>query len=83
MTTRRPAGGTLRRSLATAPCGGRASRAAPLPSGSYTTTGDTTLRETNVKDICVELAKAGVIETSWGGGARKPKDQDLIKLVGK
>ncbi len=38
------------------------------------------LRVTNVKDICVELAKAGKIENTWGGGNRKPRDQDLIKL---
>jgi hypothetical protein len=38
------------------------------------------LRETDVKDICVELAKAGRIERTWGNGQRKPKDSDLIKL---
>lgn len=38
------------------------------------------LRETNVKDICVDLAKAGKIENTWGGGNRKPRDADLIKL---
>ncbi len=38
------------------------------------------LRVTNVKDICVELAKAGKIENTWGGGNRKPRDNDLIKL---
>jgi hypothetical protein len=37
------------------------------------------LRETNVKDICVDLAKAGKIENTWGGGRRKPHDEDLIK----
>ena len=39
------------------------------------------LRETNVKDICVSLAKEGRIENSWGGGSRKPKDNDIIKLA--
>jgi three-Cys-motif partner protein len=40
-----------------------------------------TLRVTNVKDICVDLAKAGKIENTWGGGNRKPHDSDLIKLT--
>jgi three-Cys-motif partner protein len=39
------------------------------------------LRETNVKDMCVALAKAGKIENTWGGGNRKPRDNDLITLV--
>jgi hypothetical protein len=38
------------------------------------------LRETNVKDICVDLAKAGKIENSWAGGNRKPHDGSIIKL---
>ena len=38
------------------------------------------LRETNVKDICVDLAKAGQIENVWGGGNRKPHDEDVIRL---
>src|SRR5882757_965967 len=29
------------------------------------------LRVTDVKDICVELAKSGAIERTWGGGNRK------------
>jgi hypothetical protein len=37
------------------------------------------LRLTNVKDICVELAKASKIQNSWGGN-RKPKDENVIKL---
>jgi hypothetical protein len=41
------------------------------------------LRETNVKDICVDLEKNGRIERTWGTGNRKPKDTDLIKLVRK
>jgi len=40
------------------------------------------LRETNVKDICVALAKEGKIENSWGSGNRKPKDDSIIKLAG-
>lgn len=39
------------------------------------------LRETNVKDICVDLAHLGRIENSWGGGKHKPKDESLIRLV--
>jgi three-Cys-motif partner protein len=38
------------------------------------------LRETNVKDICVDIAKAGRIERTWGEGNRKPRDADMIKL---
>jgi three-Cys-motif partner protein len=38
------------------------------------------LRVTNVKDICVDLAKIGKIEQTWKGSARKPRDQDIIKL---
>ena len=38
------------------------------------------LRVTNVKDICVDLAKAGIIENTWDGGSRKPQDEDLIGL---
>jgi three-Cys-motif partner protein len=38
------------------------------------------LRETNVKDICVNLAKAGKIENTWGSCNRKPRDENLIKL---
>ena len=40
------------------------------------------LRETDVKDICVNLAKAGEIENTWGSGNRKPRDENLIKLKG-
>lgn len=38
------------------------------------------LRETNVKDICVELAKVGKIKNTWGGKSRKPRESDLITL---
>lgn len=40
------------------------------------------LRETDVKDICVALAKEGKIANSWGSGNRKPKDDSIIKLAG-
>ena len=36
------------------------------------------LRVTNVKDLCVDLAKAGKIKNTWGGGNRKPRDADAI-----
>jgi hypothetical protein len=39
------------------------------------------LRETNVKDVCVELAREGKIENRWGGGARKPNDQTQINVA--
>jgi three-Cys-motif partner protein len=39
------------------------------------------LRLTDVKDICVELAKIGKIQNTWGGGNRKPRDEDVIKLL--
>jgi hypothetical protein len=39
------------------------------------------LRETNVKDLCVELAREGKIENAWGGGARKPSDRIQIALT--
>ncbi|RXT53641.1 three-Cys-motif partner protein TcmP [Bradyrhizobium betae] len=38
------------------------------------------LRVTNVKDICVDLAKISKIEQTWIGSARKPRDLDIIKL---
>lgn len=38
------------------------------------------IRETNVKDICVALAKGGRIERTWGAGSKKPKDSDSIQL---
>jgi hypothetical protein len=38
------------------------------------------LRETNVKDICVQLANAGKIDDTWGGGRHKPKDDSVIRL---
>jgi three-Cys-motif partner protein len=38
------------------------------------------LRETNVKDICVKLAKDGAIQNTWGGGNRKPTDEAIVRL---
>jgi predicted DsbA family dithiol-disulfide isomerase len=38
------------------------------------------LRETNIKDICTDAARSGIIENTWGGGKRKPHDQTVIKL---
>jgi three-Cys-motif partner protein len=37
------------------------------------------VRETNVKDICVELAKDGQIRNTWGSGNRKPTDDTVIQ----
>jgi hypothetical protein len=37
------------------------------------------LRVTNIKDICVDLAKSGKIANTWGGGSRKPRDTDTIR----
>lgn len=39
------------------------------------------LRETNVKDICMDLGRSKEIENTWGGGVRKPKDESLIQLI--
>lgn len=39
------------------------------------------LRETNVKDVCVELARECKVENTWGGGTRKPNDQTQITLL--
>jgi len=39
------------------------------------------LRETNVKDILLALANDEKIENSWGGGNRKPKEGDTIRLL--
>jgi len=36
------------------------------------------LREPNVKDICVSLARDGKISNSWGTGGRKPNDDTII-----
>lgn len=39
------------------------------------------LRETNVKDVCVDLARGGKIENIWGSGVRKPNDRTQITLA--
>jgi three-Cys-motif partner protein len=39
------------------------------------------LRETNVKDICVELSKQGMIPNTWKPASRKPVDGSIIALV--
>lgn len=39
------------------------------------------IRETDVKDICVDLANAGKVENTWGKKPRKPKDGDIIRLA--
>lgn len=39
------------------------------------------LRETNVKDICVELSKQGLVTRTWGPAPRKPTDGSVIRLV--
>jgi hypothetical protein len=41
------------------------------------------LRVTNVKDICKQLAKDGVLENTWGGGNHKPQDETIITLKAK
>ncbi len=41
---------------------------------------DFVLRVTNVKDVCVTLAKAGKIDNTWGKGSAKPKDDTLVRL---
>jgi three-Cys-motif partner protein len=41
------------------------------------------LRVTNVKDVCVELARDGRIEDTWGKASRKPQDEHIIRLVAR
>ena len=36
------------------------------------------LRETNIKDICLDLASEGLIQNTWGPGRRKPTDDTLL-----
>ena len=38
------------------------------------------LRETDVKNICVDLALSGKLENTWGPKPRKPRDNDIIAL---
>jgi three-Cys-motif partner protein len=40
------------------------------------------LRETNLKDICLDLARNGSIENTWSPSSRKPKEDTVIKLRG-
>jgi three-Cys-motif partner protein len=40
------------------------------------------LREPNIKDLCVELAREGKIKNSWGDGSRKPNDLTKISASG-
>jgi three-Cys-motif partner protein len=37
------------------------------------------LRESNVKDICCDLARDGIIRNTWGSGNRKPNDKTVIQ----
>ena len=37
------------------------------------------LRETNVKDVCCELAAKGIIKNTWGTGNKKPSDETMIQ----
>jgi three-Cys-motif partner protein len=39
------------------------------------------LRETNVRDVCVDLEREGKIKNSWGAGNRKPIDSTQIILA--
>ncbi|CAN5338885.1 three-Cys-motif partner protein TcmP [soil metagenome] len=39
------------------------------------------LRETNVKDICVELSRSNAISNTWGSGVRKPRAESVIELI--
>lgn len=41
------------------------------------------LRETNVKDVCVELSRSNDIANTWGGGRRKPQDESIIQLMSR
>lgn len=41
------------------------------------------LRETNVKDICVDMSRSNTIANTWGNGGRKPRDDSVIQLVVK
>jgi three-Cys-motif partner protein len=39
------------------------------------------LRETNVKNLCADLAREGSIHRTWGAGKRKPSGNSTITLV--
>lgn len=38
------------------------------------------LRETNVKNVVVQLARDGKLGDTWGGGRNKPREQTLIRM---
>ncbi len=38
------------------------------------------IRETDLKDICVEMEKAGQLERTWRSGNRKPDTGTVIRL---
>jgi hypothetical protein len=38
------------------------------------------IRETDLKDICVEMEKTGCLERTWGPGNRKPDTGTVIQL---
>jgi three-Cys-motif partner protein len=40
------------------------------------------IRETDLKDICVDLEKAGKLVNTWGPGKRKPDSGTMIQIVG-
>jgi hypothetical protein len=37
------------------------------------------LRETNVKDLVVQLARDGKLDDTWGGGRHKPAENTVIR----
>lgn len=39
------------------------------------------IRETNVKDICVEMSRSKKIANTWGNGGRKPQNDSVIQLI--
>jgi three-Cys-motif partner protein len=38
------------------------------------------IRVTNVKDICADLQRTGVLEHTWGSRRRKPDEDDVLRL---
>ena len=38
------------------------------------------LKETHIKDVCVDLAKSGKIENTWRNGNRKPRNESMIRM---
>ncbi len=37
------------------------------------------LRETNAKDLVVQLASDGKLENTWGGGRSKPSEDTIVR----